>query len=111
MVADRNDGGPIDTEFLHRLVRKLDIGRFFHIAADGLATDLGADGAAVIVCEAPERLRYRFFHGLPARYQSSDLLLSTDRRDHIRRGPALLAPSGSWAFIAAAVHGGFEARL
>ncbi len=47
-------------------MRELDIGRFFHIAAEGLATYLGADGAALIVREEPDRLRYRFFHGLPS---------------------------------------------
>ncbi len=71
--------GFIDIDFLHRLVRELDIGRFFHIAAEGLATHLGADGAALIVCEAPDRLRYRFFHGLPARYQSLTAYSFSDR--------------------------------
>ncbi len=66
----KNESGSIDTDFLHRLIRELDIGRFFHIAAEGLATHLGADGAALMVCEKPDRLRYRFFHGLPAPYQS-----------------------------------------
>ena len=76
---DNKNSGSIDVEFLHRLVRELDIGRFFHIAAEGLATHLGADGAALIVREEPDRLRYRFFHGLPARHQSLAAYSFNDR--------------------------------
>jgi len=60
----------IDIEFLHKLVRELDIAKLFHIAAEGLAAQLGADGAALIVKEEPRQLRYQFFHGLPSAYKS-----------------------------------------
>ncbi len=59
----------LDINFLHRLVCELDLERFFHMAAAGLAAQFAADGAALIVCEEPDRLRYQFFHGLPAAHQ------------------------------------------
>ncbi|MHB8252524.1 MAG: putative bifunctional diguanylate cyclase/phosphodiesterase [Acidiferrobacter sp.] len=75
----RNNNGSLGIEFLHKLVRELDMGRFFHIAAEGVANLLGADGAALIVKEEPDALRYWFFHGLPADYQHLAIYSFNDR--------------------------------
>lgn len=69
----------VDIEFLHTLVREVDIAKFFHIAAEGVARLLGADGAALIVKEEPDLLRYWFFHGLPANYKHLSIHAFNDR--------------------------------
>ncbi len=66
----RNDTGSTEIEFLHRLARELDVSRFFRIAAEGLADRLGADGAALLLREEHDKLRYRFFHGVPTPHGS-----------------------------------------
>ncbi len=64
-----DDKSLLGIEFLHQFSRELDIEKFFHIAAEGVADLLGGDGAALIVKEEPALLRYRFFRGLPERYK------------------------------------------
>ncbi|HUW97777.1 MAG TPA: EAL domain-containing protein [Acidiferrobacter sp.] len=66
-------------EFLHKLVREIDLPKFFRLAAKGVANLLGADGAALIVHEEPDLLRYRFFHGLPAAHKQLLLYAFNDQ--------------------------------
>lgn len=73
------DTSPLGIEFLHALSRELDIEKFFHIAAEGVAHLLGGDGAALIVKEEPALLRYLFFHGLPAHYKHLTVYAFSDR--------------------------------
>lgn len=47
-----------------RLMRIFSFPEFFAAAAESLAQLLNADGAALIVYDGPERLRYKLFHGL-----------------------------------------------
>ncbi|MHB1531259.1 putative bifunctional diguanylate cyclase/phosphodiesterase [Acidithiobacillus sp.] len=56
-------------ERLQALIRQYDFSTFFVAAAALAAESLGADGAAFIVHE-DRCLRYLFFHGLPASYES-----------------------------------------
>ena len=56
-----------EVALLHDLAREQNIKRFFRRAATGIAGLLQADCAALIVREPPDRLCYRFVHGLPAR--------------------------------------------
>lgn len=57
-----------------RIVRQLalehDAQAFFQLAASEAARLVGADGAALLEQDAPGQLRYRFFQGLPAAYQT-----------------------------------------
>lgn len=71
--------GGLEVEFLRRLVHELDMAKFFHIAAEGMASLLGADGTALIVKEEPDLLRYWFFHGLPPDYKHLSIYAFNDR--------------------------------
>ena len=67
-------------ELFHRLARETDVESFFHLAAEGIAALLHADGAALIVREEPSLLRYRFFHGLPAPFKHLSIHAFSDRQ-------------------------------
>lgn len=71
--------GGLEVDFLQRLIRELDMAQFFHIAAEGVAKILGADGAALIVKEEPDLLRYWFFHGLPSAYKHLSIYAFNDQ--------------------------------
>lgn len=76
---DKDTIGGLEVDFLQRLIRELDMVKFFHIAAEGVAKLLGADGAALIVKEEPSLLRYWFFHGLPPAYKHLSIYAFNDR--------------------------------
>ncbi len=71
--------GGLEVDFLQRLIRETDMAKFFHIAAEGVAKILGADGAALIVKEEPDLLRYWFFHGLPPAYKHLSIYAFNDQ--------------------------------
>ncbi len=54
---------------LRRLAAEPEFGRFFQLAAAEGARVVDADGAALIQCIDDKRLEYRFFQGLPLRYE------------------------------------------
>ncbi len=56
---------PGELALLHGLACEPDVGGVFRRAAIGMAALLGADGAALMMREAPNRLRYEFLYGLP----------------------------------------------
>ena len=59
----------IDLDMLRRLAAEPEFGRFFQLAAAEGARVVDADGAALIQCIEGNRLEYRFFQGLPLRYE------------------------------------------
>ena len=75
---DQDNIGTIGLDLLQKLVHELDLEKFFHIAAEGVANFLGADGAALIVKEEPDLLRYRFFHGLAIEHKHLSIYAFND---------------------------------
>ncbi len=66
-MQNPNDLRDSDIVLLSILARETDLPRFFKMAANAAAKVVGADGAGLILVEG-NRLKYRFFEGLPAKY-------------------------------------------
>ncbi len=66
-MQNHNDLRDSDIVLLSILARETDLPRFFKIAANAAAKVVGAEGAGLIIAQG-NRLKYRFFEGLPAQY-------------------------------------------